>query len=107
MTPASDCCVVLSTTGNREEAEKLAHSLVSNGLAACVQITEITSYYVWDGKVNKEPEFLLLVKTTYEAYPKVEEFISQNHSYKVPEIVQLPIHKGLERYLNWVRESTK
>lgn len=107
MTPVSDCCVALTTTGDREEAESLAHSLVSNGLAACVQITEITSYYVWDGKVNKEPEFLLLVKTTQDAYPKVEEFISQNHSYEIPEVVQLPINEGLERYLNWIRVSTK
>lgn len=99
-------CVILTTAGSQEEADKLAASLVENKLAACVQITPITSYYSWKGKVNKDPEFLLLIKTRDDLYAKVEAHLSQNHSYEVPEIVQLPINQGLEGYLSWVMEST-
>jgi periplasmic divalent cation tolerance protein len=106
MTQAGKYCVVLTTTGNQEEADRLARSLIDRKLAACVQVTSITSYYVWNDKVNKEPELLLLIKTTDRLYREVEAFIAQNHSYEVPEIVQVPINKGLESYLHWLEERT-
>ncbi len=99
-------CVILSTAGSREEADRLAEMLVSRRLAACVQITEIASCYWWEGKVTKENECLLLVKTAARLYGAVEAAIVENHSYAVPEIIQIPIAQGLGRYLAWIGENT-
>jgi periplasmic divalent cation tolerance protein len=101
-----DQCVVLTTAGSREEADLLAELLVSRKLAACVQICSISSFYTWQGALHKEPEFLLLIKTVAYRYEDVEAAIVANHSYEVPEIVQLPVQRGLDRYLAWVSENT-
>ncbi len=98
--------VILSTCGNRDEAEKLARSLVENHLAACVQLTGVTSFYEWEQKLNRDEEILLLIKTRTASYARIEEFISRHHSYEVPEVVQLPIQQGLARYLKWIDEGT-
>lgn len=99
-------CVVLTTAGAREEAHRLAEGLVSRKLAACVQVMPITSYYIWEGHLNRDPEWLLLIKTTAARYGEVEAFIRDHHSYEVPEVVQIPIQQGLDRYLAWVRANT-
>jgi periplasmic divalent cation tolerance protein len=104
--PESDFSVILTTAGSREEAGRLADLLVSQRLAACVQIMGIDSTYRWQGQVVKEPEFLLLVKTRAALYPQVEAAIRAGHSYDVPEIMQLPITQGLESYLGWIGENT-
>jgi periplasmic divalent cation tolerance protein len=96
----------MTTAGNQEEADRLAGALVEQRLAACVQIIGINSCYVWDGQVQKEPELLLLIKTQSERYEQIERFITENHSYDVPEIVQLPISRGLGGYLSWIQEHT-
>lgn len=100
-------CVILTTTGTREQAERLAELLVTRRLAACVQITAISSIYMWKGELHKDPEHLLLIKTCPDRYEDVQTAILENHSYEVPEIVQLPIERGLGRYLSWVNESTR
>ena len=99
-------CVIISTAGSQDEANRLAELLVSRQLAACVQITNIASCYRWEGKVIKEPEFLLLIKTAAHLYHDVESAIVENHSYAVPEVIQLSIAQGLDRYLEWIGENT-
>ncbi len=99
--------IILTTTGSQAEAERIAGLLVSRKLAACVQITDITSFYTWKGKVNKNGEFLLLIKTMQHLYNAVETTILENHSYEIPEVLQIPVGQGLGRYLNWVSENTK
>jgi periplasmic divalent cation tolerance protein len=103
---AESTCIMLTTTGSQEEADRLAELLVSRRLAACVQITAIQSWYAWQGKVQHEPEYLLLVKTRADLYPAVEAALLAEHSYELPEIVQLPITRGLERYLGWISKNT-
>ena len=99
-------CVVMTTTGSRGEAHDLAEMLVERKLAACVQLINITSIYRWNGELSKEPEMLLLIKTTMDRYHAVEAAIQEKHTYEVPEIVQIPIEQGLNTYLDWVRNST-
>ncbi len=99
-------CVVLATAGSRDEAEHIAELLVTRKLAACVQITAISSFYLWDGELHKDPEHLLLIKTRSNRYGEVEAAIRESHSYEVPEIVQLPIERGLASYLGWIADST-
>jgi len=97
--------VVLTTTPNAHEAEALAQKIVASQLAACVQILpEMTSVYIWEGKVQKESEHLLLIKTLPEKYHELETFITSNHSYEVPEIVAIDAEKVSEPYLAWMHE---
>ncbi len=100
-------CVILTTVGSRPESSKLSEILVARQLAACVQVVEISSTYVWEGKLNQGPEFLLLIKTASHLYEDVEAAIRENHSYAVPEIIQVPVHRGLPAYLAWITASTK
>lgn len=103
---AEPCCMILTTTGDPQEAERIAELLVTRRLAACVQTTSITSRYVWKGQFTREDETLLLIKTTTRLALEVERAIRENHSYEVPEIIQVPIERGLDAYLQWITEST-
>lgn len=96
--------VVLTTLPNIEEAENLAQKIVAAKLAACVQILpQIKSFYFWQGKIQKDAEHLLLIKTLAEKFAELETFIKENHSYEVPEIVALSPEKVSENYLDWTR----
>ena len=75
-------------------------------MAACVQIQEITSFYWWDGKINRDAEQLLYLKTAAKHYAALEAAIIANHSYDTPEILQVPIERGFEKYLNWIQRET-
>ena len=97
--------VVLTTTPDIWEAESLAEKLVSEKLAACVQVMpQMTSFYFWEGEVQKEGEHLLLIKTIRENYDALERFILDNHSYEVPEIVAVDAERISGSYLAWMRE---
>ena len=98
--------IIFTTTGTKEEADSLAAALVQNRLAACVQIMAIDSHYVWEGKAENSAEFLLLVKTRAALYPDVEQFLTENHSYDVPEILQVPVTSGSAAYLAWIDANT-
>jgi len=99
--------VVLTTTANSEEADRLAHGILQHKLAACVQILpKMTSVYFWEGKVQTELEHLLLIKTLEEKFDDLSEFIRENHSYDVPEIVAIKAEKVSDDYLGWVCDAT-
>ncbi len=98
--------LVLTTTASLEEAKKIAHVLVESRLAACVNIVpKIESVYRWEGKVEEAQEYLLLIKTTAEAFPAVRDKIKQLHSYDVPECIALCVEDGSEAYLKWIDDS--
>lgn len=103
----SEPIVVLVTCGSEEEAVKIAHSLVENRLAACVNlISPIRSIYRWEGKICDEIEWLLIIKTQQQRVEALEEKVKSLHSYSVPEIISLPIVKGASSYLEWLLEET-
>ena len=98
--------VVLITAPNREEAARLAEMLVGARLAACVQILpEMESVYWWEGEVKREPEHLLLVKTTAGRFDALEREVRALHSYETPEIVALPVSETSAPYLEWLAAS--
>ena len=107
MAQAETYCVILTTCANREEAERLARLLIEARLAACVQMTGVTSFYEWDGALSRDDEQLLLIKAPSSSYGEIEACISHNHSYDVPEIIQIPILAGSESYLKWIDTVTK
>ena len=79
--------IVLTTTSTEENAKLIAKTLVEEKLAACVNITTIKSYYIWDNKLNEDNEFLLIIKTAKEKYESVEKRIKELHIYQLPEII--------------------
>ncbi|MGD9875432.1 divalent-cation tolerance protein CutA [Desulfococcus sp.] len=103
----SDYCLVTVACATRTDAEGLAAGILEKRLAACVQLSEITSFYEWKGVLHKDPEVLMLIKTRRDLYPMLESHISRHHSYEVPEIVQIPIENGLAAYLGWIDEVTR
>jgi periplasmic divalent cation tolerance protein len=99
----SEPIVVLMTTGNREEADRIAAMLVDGGLAACVQVLpEIESVYRWQGETRKEREVLLLAKTLRSKFDELVRRVTAIHSYETPEIIALPIIAAAEPYLKWL-----
>lgn len=96
--------IILTTTPSFEEAESLARKIIEAKLAACVQVLPpMTSFYFWEGEVQKEPEHLLLIKTLAAKFADLEKFIQTNHSYSVPEIVAVRSSDVAEKYLDWIK----
>jgi len=100
--------LVFVTTPNSDEAEQIAGTLVSEQLAACVNIVgEIQSVYRWKGEVTRDKEALIIIKTTDERYAALESRVKQLHSYETPEVIAIAIEQGSAEYLSWLRESTR
>ena len=100
--------LVFTHLPDREAAERIAEALVTEGVAACVNVlSECTSIYHWQGKLERTNEVPLLVKTTRERYPQLESILRRMHNYELPEIIALPISTGLPEYLNWVIQETQ
>ena len=98
---------IAATAGNRDEADRIATTLVDRRLAACVQIVgPIRSVYRWQGQIEHSEEWLCQIKTTRERYDAVEEAIREIHSYDCPEIIATPIVAGSAAYLQWLAEQT-
>lgn len=99
--------VVLVTTSNREEASAIAEALVSERLAACVNIVSaVESVYRWEGRINRDNETMMIIKTIDDRYADLERRVKELHSYSAPEIIALRIERGSEQYLTWLRDST-
>lgn len=97
---------VLCTVPDRDCGEKIAEILVSDGSAACVSIVPgLLSIYRWKGKINRDNELLLLIKTKMSNFSGVKDKILDNHPYEVPEIVYFDISGGHHDYIEWIRES--
>lgn len=99
-------CMVLTTCGSEDAAEKLARSIVEHKLGACAQISGIVSHYTWQGTLERDEEFRIVIKTRTELYRRLEQFIVDNHDYDVPQVVMVPITGGLGGYLGWIDEQT-
>jgi periplasmic divalent cation tolerance protein len=97
--------VVVLCTAPTRDAERIADLVVRKGLAACVNIMGVGSIYRWEGKVCREREELMVVKTTGELLESLTETIRGAHPYDVPEIIAIPVVGGHANYLTWVRES--
>ena len=106
MTTETTYCIVLTTTSHEAHADELAKKIVSEKLAACVQIQQIKSYYMWKGESCISPEYLLFIKTRAALFQDLEAFIRKHHTYETPEIIQIPITAGFSGYLHWIDEMT-
>jgi periplasmic divalent cation tolerance protein len=99
--------LVLTNLPDRGAAERIADLLIERRLAACVNIlAPCRSVYRWKGAVQHDEEHPMLIKTTPERYPAMEAAIREAHPYELPEIVAVPIERGLAAYLDWVAAET-
>jgi periplasmic divalent cation tolerance protein len=98
---------VFTTVEKREDAERIASSVVNKRVAACAQVIgPIQSTYWWKGKVEEAGEWLLMMKTRQDLFSSLEKEIRAVHPYEVPEIIALPIVAGSASYLQWIEAET-
>jgi periplasmic divalent cation tolerance protein len=98
--------VVITTVGNEEQANLLASELVARRHASCVNVVSgLRSVYRWQGKICRDTEFMLVVKTLDSEYPAVEATIQELHSYELPEILAFKVAKGEPKFLEWIGAS--
>jgi len=103
---STDLQIVLCTVPDQETAEMIASALVSERLAACVNILPgVTSLYRWQGSVEQSEELLLIVKTRQAVWPMLEAQIQALHPYELPEIIAVPIKTGEAEYIQWLENS--
>jgi len=96
---------IMTTTDSLDEARSIAAALVERRLAACAQIASIQSFYTWQGAVQNDDEFRILIKTTAERYADVEAAILEMHSYDLPAIVAFDFAQAYGPYAEWVADS--
>ena len=95
--------IVLTTCPDKVSAERIAHALVEEGLAACVNVLPpMHSIYRWKGKIEQATEQLLIIKSTVARFPAIRARIQALHPYELPEIIAVPIADGLLGYLAWL-----
>jgi len=99
--------VVLTHLPDRDAAVKLARALVERRAAACVNVLgECVSVYRWKGAIESAAEVPVLIKTRAARFDEVAALIRSLHPYELPEIVAVPVVRGLDDYLQWVAEET-
>ena len=98
----------MTTCPALEAAEALGELIVEARLAACVQVLpRMTSIYWWEGEVQRESEYLLLIKTLPEKWDELRDFVAANHTYDVPEIISFASENVAELYDRWLAQELK
>jgi periplasmic divalent cation tolerance protein len=98
---------VFTSVGSHEEAQLISRAVVEKKLAACSQISEIESFYHWNGSVQNEKEYRILFKANAKNYSAIENLIKQMHSYDLPAVHGVLIDEISQPYQNWVIENSK
>jgi len=101
-------CIVICTCPDQEIAQTIANTLVKQSLAACVNIIDkVHSIYLWQGEIQRDNEILLLIKSRYELFTKLEQLILELHPYELPEIIAVSVETGNKNYLHWIDQNCK
>ena len=101
-----DYTLIMVTASSREEAEKIATTLLKRKLIACANILgPVSSRFWWQGKIDSAEEYMIFMKTKRELFDQVADNVKQLHSYEVPEIIALPIVEGAKPYLEWINSN--
>ncbi|OZI72211.1 divalent-cation tolerance protein CutA [Bordetella genomosp. 12] len=103
-----DVVLIISNAPDTLLAKRMAHVLVEDGLAACVNLGQPgLSVYRWQNEIESAEEIPLTIKTTYGMHQAVVQTLARLHPYDVPEILVIPVIGGIASYLDWVREQTR
>lgn len=101
----SNLVIAFSSCSNENMAYALSERIIESGLAGCIKILPVkTSIYIWKGKLVKEPEVLLMIKTLENKVEQLERFILEHHEYETPEFSVVPVSKVNENYLIWMEQ---
>jgi periplasmic divalent cation tolerance protein len=103
----TDYGVILVTVDTQEAAQAIAQALVSDRLAACVNMFPMHSVYRWENQVQQAGEWQLVIKTDLALFDAIAAALDTLHPYEVPEILALPIQQGSEPYLTWLADSVR
>ena len=104
----SNYIIILVTTANKAEAEKICNALLREKIIACANIINpVTSFFNWQGKVNKCEEALVVMKSRRDLFAELAKRVKELHSYDVPEVLALPIVDGSQAYLTWLGSVLK
>jgi periplasmic divalent cation tolerance protein len=102
----TDCVIVSTTVSSATAADELADAVIDSRLAACVQQMPVKSTYRWQGKIERAPEVLVVMKTRRELAEELMSFVRERHTYEVPELTVAAIVDGSPDYLEWITEET-
>jgi len=103
----TDKLVVLTTCETEDQARYMARHLVEHRLAACVNILPCAqSVYRWKDAIEESPEFVLIIKSRRDVFPRLRDAIAHLHTYEVPEVIALPVIEGSDAYLQWIDRET-
>ena len=102
----TDAVVVLVTAPSADLAAAIARAVVEEKLAACGNVLPgVRSIYRWEGKVQDEPEALLILKTQRKRFAELRDRVLALHPYEVPEVIALPVEAGSDAYLDWIAQA--
>lgn len=104
---STDHCIIMTTVADDATEKAIIDALLSERLAACIQVLPMQSWYRWKGEVCSEAERLLVIKTRNSLYSEVESTIVANHTYETPEVLRVAVEDGLPAYLNWIDEEVR
>ena len=99
--------ILLSTFSSIDEANKISKLAIESKIAACANIFPINSMYSWHEKIENNDEYLVIYKTTDKKIKQLRQFLEENHSYEIPELIALPIVKGSADYLKCIDDWTR
>lgn len=99
--------LILTNCRDDREAEFIIEALFAEKLVACVQTNKVHSHYYWQGKIKHDNEIRLMIKTRKSLFSACDQLIRSNHSYELPEIVEIPMTDGSTEFFNWIDYATK
>jgi periplasmic divalent cation tolerance protein len=99
--------IIFTTTSDEKSAQEIADCLLEKNLASCISFAPVFSSYKWQGRVCKESEIELQIKTKSKNYKKIEKTIKSLHAYETPQIIAVKIARGSSDYLGWIDKTLK
>ena len=99
--------IVFTTYSKARTGTAIINALLSKRLAACVQVFPIRSFFIWRGRLSREPENLMLIKARSRDFQGIKRVILENHDYEIPEILSVPIDQGFAGYLRWMDRAVR
>ena len=100
---ATQALLVLTTLGSADEARNFVTGLVADRLVACgTLLPRAASIYRWEGAITEEDEVIVLLKTDASKWDELSAAVQDRHPYEVPELLAVPVERGLELYLSWL-----
>ena len=107
MSKSNNLIIVITTTDQKQIADKITQELLQQKLAACIQIEQVISHYIWQNKKEETLEYRLQIKSLSTKYKDIEAYIRRYHNYDLPEIIAYEVTHCREEYAQYIAENIK